>query len=60
MKLRADLLLVQKNLVPSRAKAQALIMAGQGFLITPQKRRIEKAGDLISDAAEIEIGEELK
>lgn len=63
MKLRADLLLVKKNLVPSRAKAQALIMAGQVFFTTPlihQRRRIEKAGDMILEEADIEITEDLK
>jgi len=45
-KLRADLALVARGLVESRAKAQALIMAGLVFSGTA---RVGKAGDLIAD-----------
>ncbi len=57
MKLRADLLLVQKNLVPSRARAQALIMAGKVF---SPKGRVEKAGDLFDETATLTLEEDLK
>jgi 23S rRNA (cytidine1920-2'-O)/16S rRNA (cytidine1409-2'-O)-methyltransferase len=52
MKQRLDLVLVERNLVPTRAKAQALILAGSVF-VNGQKRT--KAGEQISVAAEIEV-----
>ncbi|MDE8348654.1 MAG: TlyA family RNA methyltransferase [Acidocella sp.] len=51
-KQRADLLLVARGLVESRAKAQALIMAGLVFADTA---RVNKAGDMIADDKEIII-----
>jgi 23S rRNA (cytidine1920-2'-O)/16S rRNA (cytidine1409-2'-O)-methyltransferase len=45
---RADQLLVERGLVESRARAQALIMAGLVFMDT---RRIDKAGDMLSEDA---------
>jgi 23S rRNA (cytidine1920-2'-O)/16S rRNA (cytidine1409-2'-O)-methyltransferase len=45
---RADLLLVERGLVESRARAQALIMAGLVFVET---RRIDKAGELLAEDA---------
>lgn len=41
---RADLLLVERGLVESRAKAQALILAG---LVLSDTKRVDKAGDLL-------------
>lgn len=49
-KLRADLALVARGLVESRAKAQALIMAGLVYVGTA---RVAKAGDLIPDDKEL-------
>jgi len=40
-KMRADLLLLERGLAPSRSKAQAIIMAGQAFA---NEQRIEKPG----------------
>lgn len=54
MKIRADLLLVKKGLVPSRQKAQALILAGQVF---SGERRIEKAGQLLAEESPLEVKE---
>jgi 23S rRNA (cytidine1920-2'-O)/16S rRNA (cytidine1409-2'-O)-methyltransferase len=51
-KQRADLLLVARGLVESRAKAQALIMAG---LVYVETARVNKAGDMIADDKEIII-----
>ncbi|MEZ5831712.1 MAG: TlyA family RNA methyltransferase [Dongiaceae bacterium] len=51
-KQRADKLLVDRGLVESRAKAQALIMAGKVF---SADRRIAKAGDLIAEDAPLEV-----
>jgi 23S rRNA (cytidine1920-2'-O)/16S rRNA (cytidine1409-2'-O)-methyltransferase len=49
-KLRADLAMVARGLVESRAKAQALIMAG---LVYQGTARVAKAGDLIPDDKEL-------
>ncbi len=52
MKTRADTALVDRGLVESRTKAQALIMAGQVF---SGERRIDKAGDPIADDQPLEV-----
>ncbi len=51
-KKRADQLLVDRGLVESRSQAQAMILAGEVFL---QDARIDKAGALIDDAAEVRV-----
>ena len=51
-KARADKLLVERGLVETRAKAQALIMVGKVF---SADRRIEKAGDLVAEDAPLEV-----
>ena len=51
-KARLDLLLVERGLAPTRAKAQALIMAGQVF-VADQKRT--KAGEQIATDASIDV-----
>jgi 23S rRNA (cytidine1920-2'-O)/16S rRNA (cytidine1409-2'-O)-methyltransferase len=51
-KVRADKLLVDRGLVESRARAQALIMAGKVF---SGERRIAKAGDLVAEDAPLEL-----
>jgi 23S rRNA (cytidine1920-2'-O)/16S rRNA (cytidine1409-2'-O)-methyltransferase len=51
-KARADKLLVERGLVETRAKAQALIMAGKVF---SAGRRIAKAGDLVAEDAPLEV-----
>lgn len=58
LKKRLDLILVEKGLVQSRRKGQALIMAGQ-ILVDDQP--VDKPGTLISDLAQITLkGEPLK
>jgi 23S rRNA (cytidine1920-2'-O)/16S rRNA (cytidine1409-2'-O)-methyltransferase len=47
---RADLLLVERGLFESRAKAQAAIAAG---LVTANGEPVRKASDQLSDAAEL-------
>ncbi|MDE1905779.1 MAG: TlyA family RNA methyltransferase [Rhodospirillales bacterium] len=49
-KQRADVMLVERGLVESRAKAQALIMAG---LVYANTKRVAKAGDTLPDDVEI-------
>ncbi len=57
MKLRLDKLLVQRGLVPSRERAQALILAGR-VLVDEQK--LEKAGVNVGEDAAVRIlGDEL-
>lgn len=50
--MRADQLLVERGLAESRARAQALILAGLAFV---GDRRIAKAGDQIAGDAEIVV-----
>jgi 23S rRNA (cytidine1920-2'-O)/16S rRNA (cytidine1409-2'-O)-methyltransferase len=52
VKQRADQLLVTRGLVESRTRAQALILAGKVFA---GERRIAKAGDLLAEAAALEV-----
>ena len=51
-KKRADQLLVERGLAESRAKAQALILAG---VVYAGERRIDKAGETLADNAEIGV-----
>ena len=53
-KQRLDLLLVERNYAPTRAKAQALIMGGVVFV---EGKRVDKAGTLINSEAEITVKE---
>ncbi len=52
IKLRADLALVERGLVESRARAQALILAG---LVFSGEQRVAKAGDLIKPDQPLEL-----
>lgn len=52
MKIRADQLLVDRGLVESRAKAQALILAG---LVFSGERKIDKAGQTLASEAPLEV-----
>jgi 23S rRNA (cytidine1920-2'-O)/16S rRNA (cytidine1409-2'-O)-methyltransferase len=49
---RADQLLVERGLAESRAKAQALILAGVVFA---GDRRIDKAGETLAETTDIEV-----
>jgi len=51
-KQRADLMLVERGLVVSRARAQALIMAGVVFV---GERKLAKAGEMLADDAALEV-----
>ncbi|MCW2246607.1 23S rRNA (cytidine1920-2'-O)/16S rRNA (cytidine1409-2'-O)-methyltransferase [Azospirillum fermentarium] len=51
-RVRVDVALVERGLVESRAKAQAMILAG---LVYSETRRIDKAGDLIPAEAPLHI-----
>lgn len=52
MKVRADRLLTDRALVPSRERARALIMAGQVII---GEHKVEKAGQLVDDSLEVRI-----
>ncbi|MGZ8419699.1 MAG: TlyA family RNA methyltransferase [Allosphingosinicella sp.] len=52
MKSRADQMLVDRGLAESRAKAQALILAG---LVFSGERKIDKAGQALADDAPLEV-----
>ena len=49
---RADKLLVDRGLAPTRARGQAMILAGQVYSGT---KRIDKAGDLLAADAELSV-----
>ncbi|MBN8530381.1 MAG: TlyA family RNA methyltransferase [Alphaproteobacteria bacterium] len=51
-KQRADQLAVEQGLAETRSRAQALIMAGEVFC---GERRIEKAGDMLPEDAELSL-----
>ena len=51
-KRRADQLLVDRGLAESRAKAQALILAG---VVYAGERRIDKAGETLGETVEIDV-----
>jgi 23S rRNA (cytidine1920-2'-O)/16S rRNA (cytidine1409-2'-O)-methyltransferase len=53
-RIRADVLLVERGLVESRAKAQALILSGA---VLSGTRRIDKAGELLASDAELSTKE---
>lgn len=52
MKVRADQLLVTRGLVATRPRAQALVLAGKVYV---GEVRVDKAGALLSDTAQIRI-----
>jgi 23S rRNA (cytidine1920-2'-O)/16S rRNA (cytidine1409-2'-O)-methyltransferase len=51
-RVRADTLLVARKLAPSRAQAQALIMAGR---VTSGPRKVDKPGALLPEDAALEV-----
>ena len=57
MKVRADLLLVERGLAESRAKAQALILAGH---VVAGEHRVEKPGQLLDASLDLRVKEPLR
>jgi 23S rRNA (cytidine1920-2'-O)/16S rRNA (cytidine1409-2'-O)-methyltransferase len=57
MKVRADVLLQQRGLAESRAKAQALILAGS---VIAGDHRVEKPGQLLDPSLELRVKEPLR
>ncbi len=51
-KLRLDQVLVARNLAPSRARAQAFVLAGQVFVAG---ERVDKAGTRVAEDAAVEV-----
>ncbi|UCD65428.1 MAG: TlyA family rRNA (cytidine-2'-O)-methyltransferase, partial [Deltaproteobacteria bacterium] len=54
MKVRLDKLLLEKNMAPTRQKAQALIAAGQ---VLVNNRLADKAGTMVENSATIDVKE---
>ena len=52
MKRRIDLLLVDRGLVPTRQKAQAMVLAGQ---VLVNEQRIDKPGHAVPDDADVRV-----
>lgn len=50
-KIRADILVVERGIAESRAKAQAMILAGQ--ILTTDGQRVEKSGQLLAQDSEL-------
>src|SRR5947207_1376572 len=57
MKVRADVLVQQRGLAESRAKAQALILAGS---VIAGDHRVEKPGQLLDPSAELRLKGQLR
>src|SRR5437762_4272557 len=57
MKVRADVLVQQRGLAESRAKAQALILAGN---VIAGDHRVEKPGQLLDPSLELRVKEQLR
>ena len=57
MKVRADLLVQKRGLAESRARAQALILAGS---VVAGDHRVEKPGQLLEESVELRLKEQLK
>src|SRR6266403_558402 len=57
MKVRADVLVQQRGLAESRAKAQALILAGN---VIAGDHRVEKPGQLLDPSLELRLKEQLR
>jgi len=57
MKIRADQLLVDRGLAPTRSRAQALILAGEVF---SGEQRVEKAGQQLHPDAPLRVREQQK
>jgi 23S rRNA (cytidine1920-2'-O)/16S rRNA (cytidine1409-2'-O)-methyltransferase len=51
-KLRADVLLVERNLASSRSQAQSLLLSGRVY---SGEQRVEKAGSLLAEDAPLEL-----
>jgi 23S rRNA (cytidine1920-2'-O)/16S rRNA (cytidine1409-2'-O)-methyltransferase len=57
VKLRADVLLQSRGLAESRARAQALILAGS---VVAGDHRVEKPGQLLDESVELRVKEQLR
>ena len=57
MKVRADVLVHQRGLAESRARAQALILAGQ---VVAGDHRVEKPGQLLDESVALRVKEQLR
>jgi 23S rRNA (cytidine1920-2'-O)/16S rRNA (cytidine1409-2'-O)-methyltransferase len=53
-RVRIDTLLSERGLFPSRSQAAASVLAGD-VLLLPERRRVEKPGQLVADDVELEV-----
>jgi 23S rRNA (cytidine1920-2'-O)/16S rRNA (cytidine1409-2'-O)-methyltransferase len=53
-RVRIDTLLSERGMFPSRSAAAASVLAGD-VLLLPDRRRVDKPGQLVSEAAELEV-----
>jgi 23S rRNA (cytidine1920-2'-O)/16S rRNA (cytidine1409-2'-O)-methyltransferase len=53
-RLRIDTLLSQRGMFPSRSQAAASVLAGD-VLVLPERRRVEKPGELVRDDVQLEV-----
>jgi 23S rRNA (cytidine1920-2'-O)/16S rRNA (cytidine1409-2'-O)-methyltransferase len=58
-KVRLDVLLTERGLYESRARAAASVLAGE-VLILPGRQRAAKPGQMVSDAVELEVAQSQK
>jgi 23S rRNA (cytidine1920-2'-O)/16S rRNA (cytidine1409-2'-O)-methyltransferase len=55
-RVRIDTLLSQRGIFPSRSRAAASVLAGD-VLVLPERRRVDKPGELVADDVEVEVTE---
>ena len=53
-RVRIDTLLSQRGMFPSRSQAAASVLAGD-VLVLPERRRVEKPGELVRDDVQLEV-----
>jgi 23S rRNA (cytidine1920-2'-O)/16S rRNA (cytidine1409-2'-O)-methyltransferase len=53
-RVRIDTLLSERGMFPSRSQAAASVLAGD-VLVLPERRRVDKPGELVSEDAELEV-----
>jgi 23S rRNA (cytidine1920-2'-O)/16S rRNA (cytidine1409-2'-O)-methyltransferase len=57
-RVRIDTLLSERGMFPSRSRAAASVLAGD-VLVLPERRRVDKPGELVSEDVELEVAKGL-